>query len=59
MPYEQALRIAERTLIDGATWVELKQASNDSRVLTPASALADLVDAKIKFIESQQRGPCS
>ncbi len=56
MPYEKALRIAERTLVDGATLAELKQASKDLRVLTPDSALADLVDAKIRSIECQQRG---
>jgi hypothetical protein len=59
MFYEKALRVAERTLVDGATLVELKQASKDLRALTPDSALADLVDAKIKFIEHQQRGPRS
>lgn len=52
MFYEKALRIAERTLVDGATLAELKQASKDLRALTPDSALADLVDAKIRFIES-------
>jgi hypothetical protein len=55
MFYAKALRIAERTLIDGATLAELKQTSKDLRALTPDSALADLVDAKIKVIESQQR----
>jgi hypothetical protein len=59
MLYKKALRIAERTLVDGATLAELKQASKDLRALTPDSALADLVDAKIRFIESHQRGPCS
>jgi len=59
MLYEKALRVAGRTLINGALLAELKQASKDLRALTPDSALADLVDAKIKFIESQQRGPCS
>lgn len=59
MFYEKALRVAERTLIDGATLAELKQASKDLRALTPDSALADLVDAKIRSIESQQCGPCS
>jgi hypothetical protein len=59
MVYAKALRIAERTLIDGATLAELKQASRDLRALAPDSALADLVDAKIKSIESRQRGPHS
>lgn len=56
MPYQKALRIAERKLIDGATLAELKQASRDLRALTPDSVLADLVDAKIKAIESRQGG---
>jgi len=56
MFYEKALRAVERTLIDGATLAELKQASKDLRALTPDSALADLVDTKIKSIENQQRG---
>jgi hypothetical protein len=54
MLYAKALRIAERTLIDGATLSELKQAVKDLRALTPDSALADLVDAKIRHIESRQ-----
>jgi hypothetical protein len=57
MFHEKAVRIAERTLIDGATLAELKQASKDLRALTPDSALADLVDAKIKLLESRQRDP--
>jgi hypothetical protein len=56
MSYSEALLIAERTLVDGATLAELKQASKDLRALTPDSVLADLVDAKIKLIESQQNG---
>jgi hypothetical protein len=52
MSYSKALRVAERTLIDGATLAEIKQVSRDLRALTPDSALADLVDAKIKLIES-------
>ncbi len=59
MMYEKALRVAERKLINGATLAELKQASKDLRALTPDSALADLVDAKIRYIKSQQGGPCS
>ncbi|KLK89859.1 hypothetical protein AA309_29015 [Microvirga vignae] len=57
MSYEKALQVAERTLIDGVTLTELKQALRDLRALIPNSALADLVDAKIKSIESQKRGP--
>lgn len=59
MFYEKALRVAERTLVDGATLAELKQTARDLRALTPNSALADLVDAKIRSIENQQRGPNS
>lgn len=59
MSYEKALLVAERTLIDGATLAELKQASKDLRALTPNSALADLVDAKIRSIENQQHSPHS
>jgi len=59
MFYEEALQVAQRTLIDGATLAELKQALSDLRALTPDSALADLVDAKIKSIENEQRGPHS
>ncbi|PVE25255.1 hypothetical protein DC522_06925 [Microvirga sp. KLBC 81] len=54
MVYEKALQIAGRRLVDGATLAELKQASKDLRAMTPDSALADLVDAKIKLIESRQ-----
>jgi hypothetical protein len=54
MFYAKALQIAERTLVDGATLEELKQASKDLRALTPNSALADLVDAKVKLIKSRQ-----
>ncbi|QRM34126.1 hypothetical protein [Microvirga sp. VF16] len=53
MFYAEALHIAKRMLLDGATLTELKQASMDLRALTSDSALADLVDAKIESIESQ------
>jgi|UPI00056B29A9 hypothetical protein len=53
MFYAEALHVAERTLLDGATLTELKQASMDLRALNAHSALADLVDAKIESIESQ------
>jgi hypothetical protein len=57
MSYRKTLQIAKRTLVDGATLTELKQASKDLRALTPHSALADLVDAKIKSIESRYGDP--
>ncbi|WP_134499675.1 hypothetical protein [Microvirga pakistanensis] len=56
MVYEKVSQIAERTLVDRATLAELKQASKDLRVMTPDSALADLVDAKIKLVEGRQGG---
>ncbi|HZH11874.1 MAG TPA: hypothetical protein VEZ24_16060 [Microvirga sp.] len=55
MFYEKALCAAERTLISRSTLAELKQASKDLRALIPDSALADLADAKIEYIESRQR----
>jgi hypothetical protein len=57
MSYEKALHIAERTLVDSATVAELKQASKDLRAMAPDSALADLVDAKIKALESRNCRP--
>lgn len=53
--YRKALLVAEKNLVDGATLNELKQASKDLRALTPTSALADLVDAKIETIESRRK----
>jgi hypothetical protein len=47
-----APRPAERTLIDGATLADLKRASKNLRDSVPNSALADLVDRKIRVIES-------
>lgn len=44
-------RIAERHLVDGATLNELKEAVRNLRALTPNSALADLVEARITAIE--------
>jgi len=57
MSYRKTLHVAKRTLVDGATLAELKQASRDLRALAPRSALADLVDAKIKSIESRYGYP--
>jgi hypothetical protein len=58
MHFHKALFIAERNLIDGATLDELKEAVRDLRALTPNSVLADLVDARIKAVESQGRHCC-
>jgi len=52
--FRDNLVIAERGLIDGATLLELKQASEDLRALSPDSALADLVDSKIHAIEGDR-----
>jgi len=49
-----APRPAERTLMDGAALADLKRASKNLRDLVPDSALADLVDRKIKAIESRK-----
>ena len=54
MVYRKALRIAERTLVDGATLAELKKTSKDLRALTPCNALADLVGIEIRAIEGQK-----
>lgn len=51
MPSTKALRIVERTRIEGATLAKLRQASKDLRAVTPDSALAELVDAKIESLE--------
>jgi len=49
-----APRPAERRLIDGAALADLKRASKHLRDSVPDSALADLVDRKIKAIESRK-----
>ena len=48
MDSHDAKAIAATNLIDGATVDELREAVNDLRVLSPESALADLVEAKIE-----------
>jgi hypothetical protein len=57
MDTKQALLIARKTIIDGATLAELKAAVSDLRALTPNSALADLVEAKINALEHRIMGP--
>lgn len=54
MPFEKANETAATHLILGATLEELKSASSDLRALSQTSALADLIDAKIKLILSQR-----
>jgi hypothetical protein len=48
MDSNDAEAIAVKNLIDGATVNELRDAANDLRALSPESALADLVEAKIE-----------
>jgi hypothetical protein len=48
MDSNDAKTIAAKNLIDGATVDELREAANDLRALSPESALADLVEAKIE-----------
>ena len=48
MKSHDAKTIAAKNLIDGATVDELREAVNDLRALSPESALAELVEAKIE-----------
>ena len=43
---------AGRKLIDRATLAEIKRESKDLRSRAPESVLADLVDARVRLIES-------
>jgi hypothetical protein len=52
MTFEEAMRMAERSLLSGATLEELREAVRDLRTLSPNSALADLVEARIERILS-------
>ena len=52
MRFRKALLTAERKPIDRTTLAEIKQASKDLRSLAPDGVLADLVDAKVRVIES-------
>ena len=51
-----AKAMAARNLTEGATLEELREAVRDLRALSPESALADLVEAKIEQLlaESEQ-----
>ncbi len=51
MAFGDSLKVAERTLIDGATLEELRDAARNLRALTPDSALAELVEARIAELE--------
>jgi hypothetical protein len=50
MSFEAAKAAAERHLIQDASLDELRRAAQDLRSLTPDSALADAVEAKIREI---------
>jgi hypothetical protein len=54
MDSNEANAIAAKNLIDGATVDELREAANDLRALSPESALADLVEAKIERMLAEQ-----
>ncbi len=54
MHSNDAKAIAAKNLIDGATVDELREAANDLRALSPESALADLVEAKIERMLAEQ-----
>jgi hypothetical protein len=60
MVFDKAKQAAGTHLISGATLDELKAAASDLRALSEDSALAELVDAKIKQILSEggQRPTC-
>lgn len=54
MNFNEAKAIAAKNLIDGATVDELREAAYDLRALSPESALADLVEAKIERLLAEQ-----
>jgi hypothetical protein len=51
MVFRDSMKVAERSLIDGATLEELRDAARNLRALTPDSALAELVEARIAELE--------
>jgi hypothetical protein len=51
MAFGHPMQVAERSLVDGATLEELRDAARNLRALTPDSALAELVEARIAEIE--------
>ena len=52
MRLRKVLLTAGRKRIDGATLAEIKRESKDLRSRAPESVLADLVDARVRLIES-------
>lgn len=51
MDFGHSMQVAKRNLVDGATLDELRDAARNLRALTPDSALAELVEARIAEIE--------
>ena len=56
MDFKEAKAMAAKNLTEGATLRELWEAARDLRALSPESALADLVEAKIErlLVEVEQ-----
>jgi hypothetical protein len=52
MRSRKALLSAERKRIDRTTLAEIKRSSQELRSVAPESVLADLVDARVRAIES-------
>ncbi len=55
MDSNDAKAMAARNLIEGTTLEELREAVRDLRALSPESALADLVEAKIEHLLAESR----
>ena len=56
MDFDHAKAIAAKNLTTGASLDELREAARDLRALSPDSALAELVEAKIERLLSGQNG---
>ena len=56
MDFDHATDVAAKNLTTGATLDELREAARDLRALSPDSALAELVEAKIERLLSDQNG---
>jgi hypothetical protein len=54
MDLKDAKAMAARNLIKDATLDELREAARDLRALSPDSALADLVEAKIEIMSADK-----
>jgi hypothetical protein len=53
MDFSEVLRMAERSLTEGATLAQLRELARDLRALTPDSALADLIEIRIQVTEDR------